>query len=982
MAKIDIPGQLHSTATGNVVVATDEILDEIANQRQSEINENTYRKEETEARITARISEEITTPDVSYVSVDNYASLPATGEVDTIYRVAGYDGTNSQVDASKYSIYAWDAGLNGGAGGYRLLAVRSAIDEVFDISAYNLSGDPLAPTTYADLAAAIAGTNVPVGVRKGGMSVKFIRTSDNKYKQARCMAQNFTTDVTQWQGVDDEPTAGSENIVKSGGVYEELDNSVILSKSVLEGKWFAYEMKQGKRYRVINTGTVQVSAWNATAQDISTRVDELCSDLNGGKTGAIITASANTNYIRIGSTTGAASIKIQDLESVKGKLTLINEGKESGVITLKSDGNEFVPFDFVAGHSYRVVNLSDSSTIKITVALDNHTIPAAGEILCDNLAIGNISNAVTVQQNASWVRIGSVQGTAIIAIIDLDVYNGKFEADTFAKSIEVQNLLKSGYLFKGIATPSTVPVVGNYFYIATEPGDYSNFGRGVFGAGNIIILRYYNNAWFAETVNNVTTTINTILPPFEVGSGVVMASDGSIAQTGSGGNYDGNVKYVKVKLISYNKYTNITFKAHTSSIGGGYGFIVYGEWVGYPCPSSNKEITINVPTGATEFRTFWNRNVYSSNDIVCNKPIYAEDIERISKESVPLSNGIVFEPEYDLSKIPVQDPITRTTDVDALYALYDSLVEQYPEYISKKNLSSAIYEAEGLEKPSYLTDNIYAYEFRPKLTGDFYGEVDAALEPIKAMIVTGTHPDEWFNVFTTFRMMKMICENWGTIPDCELVRTRVNLYVVPCLNPWGFRNSTRWNGHFGVNGNPNSGVNLNRNFPSSNWTKDTSSFNNSGSLPGSEYETKVLMYYVNIVKPITFIDYHTPRMDERGHRGVWCGMDGKVYQQLANSVIISTSNQERKEDDNYPGLDTQLYYIVNHLATGEEYQWVAEQGYGFAVLLEGGESNKWVNGVLTDTEVELDTPKLMRENIQYCFNALLKMLDISIKMFM
>jgi hypothetical protein len=32
------------------------------------------------------------------------------------------------------------------------------------------------------------------------------------------MAQNFTTDVTQWQGVDEEPTAGSDNLVKSGGV--------------------------------------------------------------------------------------------------------------------------------------------------------------------------------------------------------------------------------------------------------------------------------------------------------------------------------------------------------------------------------------------------------------------------------------------------------------------------------------------------------------------------------------------------------------------------------------------------------------------------------------------------------------------------------------------------------------------------------------------------------------------------------------------
>jgi hypothetical protein len=55
------------------------------------------------------------------------------------------------------------------------------------------------------------------------MSVKFIQgsaqSSDNKYVQARCMAQSFTTDVTQWQVVDDEPTVGSNNLVKSGGIF-------------------------------------------------------------------------------------------------------------------------------------------------------------------------------------------------------------------------------------------------------------------------------------------------------------------------------------------------------------------------------------------------------------------------------------------------------------------------------------------------------------------------------------------------------------------------------------------------------------------------------------------------------------------------------------------------------------------------------------------------------------------------------------------
>jgi len=101
-------------------------------------------------------------------------------------------------------------------------AVEVYVDSLgaFDISSYHATDGVLAK--YADLTAALGtgGANIPDDLRKGGMSVKFVQSSDNKYIQARCMAQNFTTDITQWQGVDDEPTAGSDNLVKSGGVDE------------------------------------------------------------------------------------------------------------------------------------------------------------------------------------------------------------------------------------------------------------------------------------------------------------------------------------------------------------------------------------------------------------------------------------------------------------------------------------------------------------------------------------------------------------------------------------------------------------------------------------------------------------------------------------------------------------------------------------------------------------------------------------------
>ena len=93
-----------------------------------------------------------------------------------------------------------------------------------DVSELNATENPHTLAKHADLSAALAA--IPTDYQKGGMSIKFVQSSvqssDNKYIQARCMAQNFTTDVTQWQVVDDEPTEWSDNLVKSGGVYKDL----------------------------------------------------------------------------------------------------------------------------------------------------------------------------------------------------------------------------------------------------------------------------------------------------------------------------------------------------------------------------------------------------------------------------------------------------------------------------------------------------------------------------------------------------------------------------------------------------------------------------------------------------------------------------------------------------------------------------------------------------------------------------------------
>ena len=171
----------------------------------------------TDAYTKNEVNNMITTPNQQYVTVATYASLPASGSKDTIYRVSNYNGANSQVDNTVYSEYAWNGTQ------YVFLCVKSQIEEVFDITVYNSN------TKYADLAAALGvdGANIPATLRRGGMSVKFVQSSDNKYVQymytgtATTGTPNPFVNPNNWEKVNVEDELNLLNATVNNGVATE-----------------------------------------------------------------------------------------------------------------------------------------------------------------------------------------------------------------------------------------------------------------------------------------------------------------------------------------------------------------------------------------------------------------------------------------------------------------------------------------------------------------------------------------------------------------------------------------------------------------------------------------------------------------------------------------------------------------------------------------------------------------------------------------
>lgn len=132
--------------------------------------------------------------------------------------------------------------------------------EVYDISAANGN------ETYDNLNDALTSNTggVPLAVRKSGMSVKFINSTTSKYEQWRYMLSSTTNanfaNVANWQGVDDEPTAGSVNLAESGGINKFVAEVNSIGKKELNFDFYGYTIKY--KYSIDSEGYIVQKAYN------------------------------------------------------------------------------------------------------------------------------------------------------------------------------------------------------------------------------------------------------------------------------------------------------------------------------------------------------------------------------------------------------------------------------------------------------------------------------------------------------------------------------------------------------------------------------------------------------------------------------------------------------------------------------------------------------------------------------------------------
>ena len=259
--KINVGGRLHSAATGNILTGANEILDDNKNKKQSVINAETdaalanrYSKEETYNK--DELNNLITTPNVQYVTVTATEQttaatdvLPATGAANTIYRIGNWDG--SQYMTTVYSEYAWNGSAyvllntkeygidNLPISGSENLVKSGGVAEIFEDTAFagEVVGDPTGDWNKGDAEDYIDKeiakvknwvSNTPVTnvvtvsslPASGNVNTLYRVAGTNTYSEYGWNGTQFVKLDEKEYGIDDEPTAGSDNLVKSGEVYK------------------------------------------------------------------------------------------------------------------------------------------------------------------------------------------------------------------------------------------------------------------------------------------------------------------------------------------------------------------------------------------------------------------------------------------------------------------------------------------------------------------------------------------------------------------------------------------------------------------------------------------------------------------------------------------------------------------------------------------------------------------------------------------
>ena len=165
-------------------------------------------------------------------------------------------------------------------------------------------------------------------------------------------------------------------------------------------------------------------------------------------------------------------------------------------------------------------------------------------------------------------------------------------------------------------------------------------------------------------------------------------------------------------------------------------------------------------------------------------------------------------------------------------ALYDALVAENPDYITKNTLTS-----NGFSNYEY----VFTMGNRNAIRGQRQQDAETA-KPI-VLIMSGVHGYERCSVMGLYLFAKALCYN----APMSGIRNGLTIRIIPIVCPSGYNNNSRLNSN---------GVNINRNFDA-NWVQTEQGSDYSGAAPADQPETQIVQAWMGANSDaILAIDWH------------------------------------------------------------------------------------------------------------------------------
>lgn len=254
-----------------------------------------------------------------------------------------------------------------------------------------------------------------------------------------------------------------------------------------------------------------------------------------------------------------------------------------------------------------------------------------------------------------------------------------------------------------------------------------------------------------------------------------------------------------------------------------------GKQIVFVAPKESSFLYMNCKLGYNDFQ------------LEINPPLLSEYIRTQEIESTFDKKVDFGEPTNDLYKGLQSDysfgaKETRTSEI---YTMFDNLVDE--KYLTKSSIGMASDNSE-----------MFAYTFKPRLVSMTEDLSEGSKTNLKIIIVCGQHGIEKSSIYGTYYFLKDLLYNYKESDFLQYVRSNINLVIIPCANPYGIDNLNYLNAN---------GVNLNRNWPIKNWSKnDKTAWDDQygGESAGDQIEVKNISNLLSENSDaLLVIDFHT-----------------------------------------------------------------------------------------------------------------------------